>query len=119
MVPELNKLTTKPGNKFTEDDVYAAEVYYDRKFIKMGRKGIERMTGIDIGETKRNHRSQKVHLEEARAIRDVRMAREGRKWTDGRPSKRTIVDEWRKNNPLGSKNMCIKETGLSKHTVYK
>ena len=119
MVPEFNKLTTKPGNTFTEDDVYAAEIYYDRKFIKMGRKGIERMTGIDIGETKRNHRSQKDHLKRARAMRDLSLSEQGRSWTDGRPDKRKIIEEWRKNNPLGSKNQCIKETGISKPTVYK
>ena len=119
MVPEFNKLTTKPGNTFTEDDVYAAEIYYDRKFIKMGRKGIERMTGIDIGETKRNHRSQKDHLKRARAMRDLSLSEQGRSWTDGRPDKRKIIEEWRKNHPSGSKNQCIKETGISKPTVYK
>ena len=119
IVPTLNALTVTPGNAFTEDDVYAAEIYYDRKFIKMGRKGIIRMTGIDIGETKRNHRPQKEHLEEARAIRDVRMARDGRKWTDGRPDKKEIIEKWRIENPSGTKAECIKATGISKPTVYK
>ena len=119
MVPEFNKLTQKPGNRFTEDDVYAAEVYYDRKFIKMGRKGIQRMTGIDIGETKRNNRTQQEHLKRARALRDLSLSEQGRSWTDGRPTKKDIIDKWRYDNPEGTKAQCIKETGISKPTVYK
>ena len=121
LVPYLNSLTKKKGNEFTESDVYCAQVYYDRKYIKMGRKGILKMTKIDIGETKRNHQSRKNHLEEARAIRDVRMKRIGKKWDEGngRKPKCEEVKEWRKNHPNGTKAECIKGTGVSKPTVYK
>lgn len=37
----------------------------------------------------------------------------------GRPSKQQVVQEWKKNNPERTKADCIKETGLSKTTVYK
>lgn len=38
---------------------------------------------------------------------------------NGRPSKEKIVLDWRKQNPRGRKVDCIRETGLSKPTVYK
>lgn len=37
----------------------------------------------------------------------------------GRPQKAEIVADWCRANPKGSKADCIKETGLSKKTVYK
>ena len=42
----------------------------------------------------------------------------------GRPpvkqeTKKDIVFKWRIEHPTGSKSQCIKETGLSKPTVYK
>ena len=125
LVPYLNTLTTRESNEFTEFDVYCAMVYHDRKYIKMGRHGIHKMTKIDIGETKRNGQKQTEHLEEARAIRDIRMKRQGKKWTDGngRPigsgTAEEKVKEWRKAHPEGKKADCIRETGLSKPTVLK
>ena len=62
LVPYLNTLTTRESNEFTEFDVYCAMVYHDRKYIKMGRHGIQKMTKIDIGETKRNGRKQSQHV---------------------------------------------------------
>ena len=47
------------------------------------------------------------------------MARDGRKWTDGRPDKKEIIEKWRIENPSGTKAECIKATGISKPTVYK
>ena len=38
---------------------------------------------------------------------------------DGAPTKKTIVQEWRKAHPDGRKADCIKDTGLSKPTVLK
>ena len=125
LVPYLNGLTEKEKNEFTEDDVYAALKFYDRQYIKMGRKGIKKITNIDIGETKRNHQNQKDHLEEARAIRDIRMKRQGKDWRNkcGRPigsgTAEEKVREWQEAHPGGMKADCIRDTGLSKPTVYK
>ncbi len=119
LVEPLNRLTEKPDNQFTEDDVYAAMVYYDRRFIKMGRDGIQRLTKIDIGETKRNGRSQSAHLKRARALQDVDYEDGAWRNKDGAPTKQQMIAEWRKNNPGGKKADCIKETGISKPTVYK
>ena len=51
LLPWLNSLTKKEGNEFTENDILDAVRYYDRKYIKMGRDGIQRLTKIDIGQT--------------------------------------------------------------------
>lgn len=64
-------------------------------------------------------------LEDARLIRDIRMRRLGRKWDDGngrKPgsgSKEQEVRSWRIQNPNGKPADCIRETGISKNTVYK
>ena len=39
--------------------------------------------------------------------------------TNGRPSAAQIVNDWKQKNPTGRKVDCIKDTGLSKPTVYK
>ena len=38
---------------------------------------------------------------------------------EGRPDKSKIVEEWRKAHPDGKKADCIRDTGLSKPTVYR
>ena len=60
-------------------------------------------------------------MEEARALRDIRMKRQGKKWDDnnGRKTKQSVIQEWRKNNPEGTKYQCSKETGTDKKTVRK
>lgn len=123
MVYILDMRTEKPENEFTADDVYAAMIYYERRFIRLGRKGIQRLTNIDIGETKRNGRPQKVHMSIASAIRDVIYPDGEWRNKDGRPvgsgTKQAIVQEWRQTHPNGKKADCIRETGLSKPTVLK
>ena len=38
---------------------------------------------------------------------------------EGRPTQEQTVREWRRFHPNGKKADCIRETGLSKPTVYK
>ena len=70
---------------------------------------------------KRNGQKQKDHLEEARAIRDIRMKRQNRDWRDGngRPSAERKVEEFMRENPEAKKCDVIRGTGLDKKTVYK
>lgn len=134
LLPFLDGLTQKPGNSFTVADIDAAKTFYSRAFIKLSRKSIQRLTGIDIGQTKRNHRSQQDHLR-AERIRDaqgqvvenpckVNRERTLQAMRDsgaimGRPHKQAQVQEWRAAHPGGSKADCIRDTGLTKPTVYK
>jgi hypothetical protein len=123
MVPYLNDLTTKKNNEFTEDDVYCALIYYDRKYIKMGRHGIQKMTKIDIGVTKRNGRKQADHVRLMNFVRDEINGNKNWREGNGRPkgsgtAEKTVL-AWQKAHPDGRKVDCIRDTGLSKPTVYK
>ena len=117
----MESLTNDESNHFSNDDILAALESFDDRWLKYPRTAIEYRTGITITPQRRNHQKQVEHLEEARAIRDIRSRRRGEKWDahNGRKNKADIVQEWRKNNPVGSKYRCEKETGISKKTVIK
>ena len=117
LIPFMN---TK-GDEFTEDDVMHALEAYTDSYATYPIDTIVWRTGIQIEKNRRNGQKQSDHLEEARAIRDIRMRRQGRKWTDGngRPDKLSVVAEWRSEHSEGTKAECIRETGLSKPTVYR
>lgn len=117
----MESLTVSDDNHFGDDDVLDALEAFDERWVTYPRKMIMYKTGIFIAENKRNGQKQKDHLEEARAIRDIRCKRHGGKWTDhaGRKSKRAIVEAWRIDHPNGKKADCIRDTGLAKMTVYK
>ena len=57
----------------------------------------------------------------ARAIQEINDRVNGTNWRDrnGRPSKANIVQLWQQEHPNGRKADCIRDTGLSKPTVYK
>ncbi|WP_338631962.1 hypothetical protein [Clostridium baratii] len=118
---KFDKLPSSEDNPFTEKDVIDALQAYDDRYMTYPINSISYLTDIHIEKNKRNYQKQIYHLEEARAIRDIRMKRQGKKWTDGngRPSKEQIVKEYRKSNPNARKCDCIRETGLDKKTVYK
>ncbi len=117
----LEELTTTDDNHFTEADVADALEAYEERWITYPRDSVEYKSGIAVPANKRNGQRQADHLEEARAIRDIRQRRAGRKWTDqnGRPDKRAEVEAWQRDHPGARKADCIRATGLSKPTVYK
>ena len=49
----------------------------------------------------------------------IREELNGNKNWHGRKSKQHEVEIWQAANPTGTKAECIKDTGLSKKTVYK
>lgn len=116
LMPILNAMAVEP---FTEKDVLAALKGYDERYIRLGWKVLKRLTGCDFPPQKRNGRKQKDHLELARAAKSVLKKQGALKAPDGRPSKKEIVQEWQEDNPDGKKVECIRETGLSKSTVYR
>ncbi|MGM8251695.1 hypothetical protein ACSXCO_15005 (plasmid) [Clostridium perfringens] len=125
MMAIFDKLPASDDNPFDEKDVIDALQAYEDRYITYPINSISYLTDIHIEKNKRNYQKQADHLEEARAIRDIRMKRQGRKWTDrnGRPkgsgTKEQIVKEFRENNPDARKSDCIRATGLDKKTVYK
>lgn len=124
----LEALTDDDDNHFTKEDVKDAlkALKADNKLLSTmaSREWISKNTKIEI---KPSHREkgkrlkQKDHLELARMMRDIRQRAKGTKWTDnnGAPNKQKIVLEWQAQHPNGRKVDCIRETGLSKPTVYK
>lgn len=108
---------SRHSNPLTEDDMKSALEMYSKEYYNFKIDDIEKLTDIRIERNKRNYRKQEQHMEIMRAIQNVTNPnwREG----NGRKPKKDIVEEWRKNNPTGKPKECIKETGLSKNTVYK
>ncbi|WP_342998111.1 hypothetical protein [Catenibacterium mitsuokai] len=120
LIPFLNEIN--PENPFTERDVNSALDCFDDRYCTFPINDIEAISGIPIPKNKRNGRKQKLHLRLARASRDILCEERGKKdWREGngRPNKQEIVTKWREEHPEGSKADCVRETGLTKPTVYK
>lgn len=114
--------TRNEDDRFTMDDALDAAAAYRECYCTFPIEDLRDITGIEIARNKtRKFKKQDKHLEEARAIRDVRQKREGRIWNENGIKNNKLVEifEWRKNNPEGSKYACAKELGISKPTVMK
>lgn len=122
-VPFLNSIN--PDEPFKESDAKSALDCYDLRYCTFPLKDIETVSAISIPRNKRNGQKQADHLEEARAIRDVRMKRQGRKWTDGngRPvgsgTKEEMIKNYMQEHPNDSVTAIAKALGVSRTTVYK
>jgi len=121
LLEHMESLTVTDDNHFDTGDILDALEAFDSKWTKYPREAIEYRTGIAIPANKRNGQKQPEHLEEARAIRDIRSRRRGEKWDahNGRRNKAETVREWRRDHPEGTKAECQRETRLSKPTVLK
>lgn len=123
LVPFLNGIN--PHAPFTVDDCMTALECYDLQYCTFPIKDIEKISGIPIPRNKRNGQPQKDHLEEARAIRDIRMRRQGRDWRDGngRPKGSGTAQEkvaaYRAEHPEASVTDAARALGISRTTVYK
>jgi hypothetical protein len=116
---EMEKKTVNEDNHFTEEDIEDALRAYKESYITFPRRDIERITGLLIPANKRNGRKQAAHIKMMNLIRDEINQNINWRQGNGRKEKKDIVLEWRSKNELGTKAQCIKETGLSKPTVYK
>lgn len=132
LLEDFDSKEAEEDNHFTSEDVEDALKAYQESYATFPRDTISKITGIYLIPNKRNKRKQEVHLEVARAVRDVMMKVQGRRdWInrDGRKKgsvvsaedspKAKIVREWRAKNPSGTKYACSKETGIDKKTVRK
>ena len=113
----------KSDDPFTDDDIMSALDCLDDRYATFPIKDIEKLSCIPIKRNKRNGRKQIIHMATMRAIQSV-IAPHG-EWRnkDGRPkgsgTKKNIVEQWQAVHPDGRKADCIRETGLSKPTVYR
>lgn len=105
------------GDEFTEDDVLHALEAYTDSYITYPIHTIVSRTGISIEKNKRNYRKQEQHLKIMSAIRDIDYP--NGEWRYVPPTAEEKVKNWRELHPNGRKADCIRETGLSKPTVYK
>ena len=117
----LKSLMNSLKGDFTDDDIESALNFYQESFINLPRTEVEKISGLDVPANKRNGRKQAVHLRGARAIQQINDEANGTNWRDGngRPTAKMLVNEWQQKHPAGRKADCIRETGLSKPTVYK
>lgn len=119
LLPLLDDISDDDHNRFTKRDVLDAMNMYQESYVTYSRAEVERVSGISVPPNKRNGRKQEQHIKIMNAIRDIEHPDGEWRNKDGRPEKSKIVEEWRKGHPDGRKADCIRETGLSKPTVYK
>lgn len=119
LIDHMEELTNAEDNHFGAEDVLDALEAFDERWITYPRRSIEYKSGIAIPQNKRNGRDQITHLKIARATQQI--TDPGGEWRreNGRKPKKEIVIEWRRKNPTGKKADCVRETGLTKPTVYK
>ena len=107
------------SNSFTEKDVEdALQSFYDKGLVTYPRNSVSKLSGLYIEPNKRNGRKQENHLQLARAMKKAK-SELGEDVLGGRPQLIDTVFQWRLANPSGTKAQCIRETKLSKPTVYK
>lgn len=110
--------TVEHENALEPADVKAALEAYDRNLYNFKIEDVEKLTNVRIERNKRNGRKRATHLRIARSTLTI-MNEEAGKALQGRPDKAEIVADWCRKKPNGTKADCIRETGLSKKTVYK
>lgn len=116
----MESLTETEDNHFGLNDIQDAMEAYQERWITYPRASISYMTGIAIPANKRNGRKQADHLKLMNYVRDeINGNKEWNKVGNGRKSQFETVQMWRAAHPDGRKIDCIRETGLSKPTVYK
>ena len=115
----FDRLTMEESNRFTREDVLAALEMYNDNYITFPIDSIVDLTNIPIQKNKRKYLPQKVHLKVAREIKKS-LVNEGLAKQGGIPrTKDKVVREWRRQHPEGSKAECIRQTGISKSSVYR
>lgn len=111
------------SNNITDRDIRDALRAYKQCYRTFPIAWISLLTDIEIPRNKRNGRKQEVHLERARAVQMIDYPNGEWRNKDGRPQgssrQKLIVEQWKTAHPDGRKADCIRETGLSKPTVYK
>ena len=117
----LESLTEDEDNHFSRADVKDAlrALKGDRKRLSTiaSREWIEDNAKVTIPANKRNYRKQAVHMKIMSSTRDI-LYPDG-EWRYVPPTAEQTVREWQESHPAGKKADCIRETGLSKPTVYK
>lgn len=117
LIPFLNGLNEE--EPFTEEDIKSALECYDERYNTFPLKDIEKLTNIRIERNKRNGRKQKDHVKMMNLIRDE--INQNKTW-----NKIGMVENLKRysskveiRTSRRKKADCIRDTGLTKPTVYK
>lgn len=110
-----------PDDPLTDYDIESALEMYQECYRSFPRDDIAKLSGIDIPPNKRNGRTQKQHLEGARAIQAIKDKYEGTNWRDGngRKSYKNLVFDYLKKNPKATAKEFCRNTGKSERVFYK
>lgn len=126
LIDFFESITPDDNNHFTSNDVDdALKIFNYKSFATFPANSIQYLSGIKFEKHKRNGRSREQHIKMLNAMRITKrdVLGEDEYKNNGRPvgksKEKDIIHEWRKNNPNGRKCDCIKETGISKPTVYR
>jgi hypothetical protein len=117
--------TKSEDNHFTHKDVLdALQSFEDKGLITYPVNSISNRSGIPIEKNKRNGLKQDQHLYLARRRKeDMKALGLPMKAPEGRPKgssqQKKLVEAWQEIHPDGKKADCIRDTGLSKPTVYR
>ena len=113
---------TEEGHRYLSMwEIRSAMKMYNERAMATPRESLEHWQGWEYKPIKRNGQKQRDHLEEARAIRDIRAKRRGEAWyaNNGRPDKRAEVETWQREHPEAQRIDCARALGISRNTVAK
>ena len=111
---ERGKLVNNP---FELEDMNAAISNYASKGEGLYTYPIDFISsrsGLPIEKNRRNGRTQKEHLKRARLLRTIADYK-----GVGAPSKKELVQQWKKDHPGGKKADCCRDLHIDKKTCYK
>ena len=107
------------SHELSLEDIDSALEVYDPSYHNFPIDVIVEKTGIQIAKNKRNYRSQKQHLERARAVQEIDYPDGEWRNVNGAPSKEVEIFFWRKMNPTGTRAQCHRETKIDPKTIRK
>lgn len=105
------------SHELTEYDIESALEVYDPAYHNFPIDVIVEKTGIHIEKNRRNYRTQKEHLERARAVQNIDYP--NGEWRYIQPSKKQVVLSYIKDNPKANPTEIARALNISRPTVYK
>lgn len=117
----FNDLSIDGREPFTREEALKCLAAYDDDYVRIPRDTMSLISGIPMVANKRNYQNQRDHLEEARAIRDIRQKRKGTTWNykGGRPTKRSLVLEYMKEHPHAKQCEVAEALNINRQTAAK
>lgn len=119
LLKQYDAMSVEDINRFTEDDIVSALEMYNEDYVTFPRDDIAKLSGLSMPINKRNGRKRADHIKLMNLVRDEVNGNKNWRNKDGRPTEKRTIVKWRQMHPDGRKIDCIRDTGLSKPTVYK